>query len=124
MTKNEDKTYYKDLDGNIYDADSCDKKEQWSEHTWDDIQKDIAPPQPKKDEIIATEIIWRDSQLSVVLNRIDQYEKDQGYPVELRTSPLTAEQYNKLLQDRKLLSDYPSVKNFPLVERPVLLELV
>ncbi|QUM81660.1 hypothetical protein HWV01_15910 [Moritella sp. 5] len=81
-------------------------------------------PLVAKDKAQFTEINWRDSELIKVLNRIDQYEKDQNYPAELRTSPFTAEQYNQLLQDRKLLSDYPSVEIFPFVERPVLSGLI
>ncbi|MCJ8348311.1 hypothetical protein [Moritella sp.] len=78
----------------------------------------------QKDYLFQTEIQWRDTELSKILNRVDQYEKDQNYPVELRTSPFTAEQFNQLLQDRKLLCDYPSVDNFPFVERPKLSGLV
>ncbi|SQD80454.1 hypothetical protein [Moritella yayanosii] len=73
---------------------------------------------------VKNEKSWRDAQLSRVLNRIDEYEKDQGYLVELRTSPFTAEQYHQLLQDRKILSDYPGAENFPFVERPTLSRLV
>ncbi|WP_418113410.1 hypothetical protein RJD40_10695 [Vibrio scophthalmi] len=65
------------------------------------------------------EKFWRDEQLTQVLNRIDQYEKDRGYPEEYRTSPIrTEEQYQKLLADRKLLSDYPESVNYPFGERP------
>ncbi len=43
-----------------------------------------------------------------VLNRIDQYQKDQSYPEEYRTSPITSHNdFLLLLADRKLLSDYP-----------------
>jgi len=93
--------------------------------SWNEIlnawEYDQARERPVK---VKNEKAWRDTELSKVLNRIDQYEKDQHYPVELRTSPFTAEQYNLLLQDRKLLSDYPSVENFPFVDRPVLSGLV
>ncbi|PNH88146.1 hypothetical protein [Vibrio diazotrophicus] len=64
---------------------------------------------------------WRDAELVKVLDRIDQYEKDQSYPVELRTSPIQNEDdYMKLLQDRKTLSDYPETENFPFGTRPTL----
>ncbi|WP_050799183.1 hypothetical protein [Vibrio ichthyoenteri] len=61
---------------------------------------------------------WRNAQLDSVLARLDQYEKDKAYPVELRTSPLTEEQYMTLLQDRKRLSTYPQSNGFPFGERP------
>lgn len=102
-----------------------------TEHDWFSPEKGFINAQPyveldkdKYERLIREETQWRDAELSKALNRIDQYEKDQGYAVELRTSPFTAQQYNLLLQDRKLLSDYPSVDNFPFVERPVLSGLV
>ncbi|MEZ9146259.1 hypothetical protein AB4138_17880 [Vibrio sp. 10N.286.52.C3] len=78
-------------------------------------QYDITRHRPYKADI---EKVWRDAEFSRVLNRIDQYERDQNYPSELRTSPLTIEQYNLLLLDRKLLSDYPNIEGFPFCERP------
>lgn len=67
------------------------------------------------------ERLWRDTSLNKVLNRIDQYEKDQDYPVELRTSPIQSnDEFLKLLNDRKLLSDYPESIDFPFGERPIL----
>ena len=64
---------------------------------------------------------WRNAALMDVINRIDQYERDQKYPVELRTSPIQNEQQlMPLLQDRKQLSDYPDTPDFPFGERPIL----
>lgn len=64
---------------------------------------------------------WRDSTLDKVLSRIDQYENDQSYPEELRTSPIQSrEDFLLLLKDRKALSDYPNIENFPFCERPKL----
>ncbi|MBU2898043.1 hypothetical protein [Vibrio hepatarius] len=64
---------------------------------------------------------WRDSELTKVLNRIDQYEKDKNYPNELRTSPISSEvDFLKLVEDRKVLSDYPDTEHFPFGERPTL----
>lgn len=63
---------------------------------------------------------WRNEELTKVLSRIDQYEKDQSYPVELQTSPLTQVQYMSLLRDRKALSGYPQSSDFPFGERPQL----
>ena len=64
---------------------------------------------------------WRDDELAKVLNRIDQYEKDQSYPENLRTSPInTHDDFILLLNDRKVLSDYPDAANFPNGERPLL----
>ncbi|EDL52610.1 hypothetical protein VSAK1_13726 [Vibrio mediterranei AK1] len=67
------------------------------------------------------EIAWRDIELTNVINRIEQYEGDQSYPVELRTSPIKSEdEFMQLLQDRKLLSDYPETPDFPFGDRPTL----
>ncbi|AYV22357.1 hypothetical protein [Vibrio mediterranei] len=67
------------------------------------------------------ERLWRDSVLDKVLSRIDQYEKDQNYPEELRTSPIKShDDFVLLLNDRKLLSDYPDTENFPFGDRPTL----
>lgn len=38
MTLNEDKKYYLDSEGNIYD-ESCKIKPEWEEKTWDEIQE-------------------------------------------------------------------------------------
>lgn len=63
---------------------------------------------------------WRDSELTRILNRIDQYEKDQRYPIEYRTSPIQDEvAYHQLLMDRKNLSNYPNTEGFPFGERPL-----
>lgn len=78
---------------------------------------DIERHRPVKEQL---EREWRDTKLSDVLNRIDQYEKDQNYPEELRTSPLSAAQFQVLLSDRKVLSDYPQTADFPFCERPEL----
>ncbi|MFN3019207.1 hypothetical protein ACK1CN_25020 [Vibrio coralliilyticus] len=80
---------------------------------------DVAPLTKAQASII--EIQWRDAELTKVLNRIDQYEKDQNYPEELRTSPIKSnEDFLKLLEDRKMLSDYPNNESFPFGERPQL----
>ncbi|WP_076589688.1 hypothetical protein [Vibrio ostreicida] len=64
---------------------------------------------------------WRDRALKEVLNRIDQYEKDQQYPEALRTSPINSDaDLLKLIEDRKVLSDYPDTEHFPFGERPTL----
>ncbi len=72
----------------------------------------------------ATEKDWRNAKLKMVLDRIDQYEKDLTYPEDLRTSPFDSDQYTCLLKDRKLLSDYPACADFPFGERPDLSGLV
>lgn len=63
---------------------------------------------------------WRDEQLRNVLDRIDQYEKDQNYEPHYRTSSLSDTEYLGLLGYRKLLCDYPDSDGFPFGERPVL----
>lgn len=89
--------------------------ESWVNGGW---QYDIERHRPFK---VAEEKSWRDAELIKVLNRIDQYEKDQGYPLELRTSPIQSEDdYMRLLQDRKALSDYPESEHFPFGLRPLL----
>jgi len=81
-------------------------------------QYDIERHRPAK---AADEKQWRDTQLKRVLDRIDQYEKDQHYPEELRTSPITNKNdFTKLLQDRKTLSDYPESAGYPFEKRPIL----
>lgn len=73
------------------------------------------------EELDRREREWRDDELAKVLSRIDQYEKDQGYPEELRTSPIaTHDDFILLLNDRKVLSDYPDAENYPSGERPLL----
>ncbi|MEI8631419.1 hypothetical protein P4S72_03375 [Vibrio sp. PP-XX7] len=80
---------------------------------------DVAPP--TKEQRIVIETKWRDAELVRVLNRIDQYEKDQNYPEALRTSPIkSSDDFLLLLNDRKVLSDYPDAETFPCGERPVL----
>ncbi|WP_170921615.1 hypothetical protein [Vibrio paracholerae] len=89
--------------------------DSWSDGQW---QYDIERHRPFK---VAEEKQWRDGELTKVLDRIDQYEKDQSYPAELRTSPIKTEaDYLKLLQDRKTLSDYPESDGFPFGQRPTL----
>ncbi|EPA0454375.1 hypothetical protein ACQZMW_002351 [Vibrio fluvialis] len=89
--------------------------DSWSDGQW---QYDIERHRPFK---AAEEKQWRDGELTRVLDRIDQYEKDQSYPPELRTSPIKTEaDYLKLLQDRKTLSDYPESDGFPFGQRPTL----
>ena len=89
--------------------------DSWIDGSW---QYDIEQKRPGKTLI---ERRWRDTELTQVLSRIDQYEKDQNYPAELRTSPIKSEaDFLKLLNDRKLLSDYPSSENFPFGKRPTL----
>ncbi|MDW6005505.1 hypothetical protein [Vibrio mangrovi] len=68
----------------------------------------------------AVEKNWRDEQLRNVLDRIDQYEKDQNYEEAYRTSPLSETEYAGLLGYRKLLCDYPESEDFPFGERPEL----
>ena len=81
-------------------------------------QYDIERHRPFK---VMEEKQWRDEEITKVINRIDQYEKDQHYPVELRTSPINNEaDFLTLLADRKALSDYPTVANFPFSNRPKL----
>lgn len=89
--------------------------DSWVDGGW---QYDIERHRPFK---ISEEKQWRNTELTKVLDRIDQYEKDQSYPVELRTSPIKTEaDYMKLLQDRKSLSDYPESEHFPFGERPII----
>ena len=92
-----------------------DPFDSWIDEGW---KYDIERHRPFK---VGEEKQWRDSELTKVLDRIDQYEKDQNYPVELRTSPIQAnEDYMRLLQDRKNLSVYPESSYFPFGERPLL----
>ncbi|WP_241669726.1 hypothetical protein [Vibrio furnissii] len=92
--------------------------DSWSDGQW---HYDIERHRPFK---ATEEKQWRDGELTKVLDRIDQYEKDQSYPAELRTSPIKTEaDYLKLLQDRKTLSDYPESDGFPFGQRPVLSNL-
>ncbi|MCG6387485.1 hypothetical protein [Vibrio fluvialis] len=87
--------------------------DSWVDDAW---SYDIERHRPVK---ASQEKQWRDSALAQVLDRIDQYEKDQKYPVELRTSPIqTEEEYLSLLQARKLLCDYPTSENYPFGDRP------
>ncbi|MBU2897682.1 hypothetical protein [Vibrio hepatarius] len=106
--------------GDIPDAHTLDKYgpyDSWS-HINQCWEYDIDRHLPFK---ILEEKAWRDSELTKVLNRIDQYEKDQGYPEELRTSPIKShDNFLRLLNDRKVLSDYPELETFPYGERPVL----
>lgn len=89
--------------------------DSWIDKGW---KYDIERHRPFK---VGEEKQWRDNELTKVLDRIDQYEKDQSYPVELRTSPIQTEaDYMLLLQDRKKLSDYPESDDFPFGERPKL----
>ncbi|MEL7290428.1 MAG: hypothetical protein AAGJ78_04750 [Pseudomonadota bacterium] len=91
--------------------------DSWQEDK-QDWQYDIERHLPFK---IEEEKAWRNDELGKVIDRIDQYEKDQQYPLELRTSPIESnEQFLRLLHDRKTLSDYPATKNFPFGDRPVL----
>lgn len=92
-----------------------DSFDSWIGGSW---QYDIERHRPYK---TSEEKQWRNSELTKVLDRIDQYEKDQSYPEELRTSPIKIEaDYMRLLQDRKSLSDYPDANNFPFGERPTI----
>ena len=63
---------------------------------------------------------WRNAELRKVLDRLDQYQKDQGIPEKYRTYCLHEEDYEVLLNERKILCDYPQTKDFPFGERPVL----
>ncbi|MCG7499382.1 hypothetical protein MHO82_21175 [Vibrio sp. Of7-15] len=84
-------------------------------------KNEIEKQQEQRTERTHIETLWRDTELTKVLNRIDQYEKDQGYPPELRTSPIQNEEdFLRLLKDRKLLSDYPQCEGFPFGARPSL----
>ncbi len=85
-------------------------------------QYDIERHRPIKEE---EEKSWRNTELTNVINRIDQYEKDQNYPEELRTSPIESEaDFLQLLKDRKALSDYTDVDGFPFGDRPQLSSFV
>jgi hypothetical protein len=88
--------------------------DSWIDEQW---QYDIERHRPIK---VAEERVWRNTVLDSVLNRIDQYEKDQSYPEALRTSTLTEAQLLLLLQDRKWLCDYPEQTDFPFSARPKL----
>lgn len=92
--------------------------DSWIDNGW---KYDIERHRPFK---ISEEKQWRDDMLVKVLNRIDQYEKDKNYPQELRTSPIQTESdFLKLVEERKILSDYPSNNDFPFGLRPVLSSL-
>lgn len=79
-------------------------------------QYDIERHRPVK---IEEEKAWRNHELTKIMSRIDQYEKDQQYAVELRTSPIeNNDQFLRLLQDRKALCDYPEAQDFPFSKRP------
>lgn len=94
----------------------CDQFDSWDESVGDWVY-DIERHRPFKEE---EERDWRDATLQSVLNRIDQYEKDQGYPENLRTSLLDEAGLLALLVDRKTLCDYPESENFPFGDRPSL----
>jgi len=116
--RNTSENYQVDELGELPDTHTLTEPEpfdSWVDGSW---QYDIERHRPFKE---IEEKQWRNGELTKVLDRIDQYEKDQSYPVELRTSPIeTEEDYMKLLQDRKVLSDYPETSNFPFGERPVI----
>ncbi|XDF78829.1 hypothetical protein AAFX60_006910 [Aliivibrio fischeri] len=128
LTDNIDKTAYSKLDDNDFIIESngelpdthtlIERKafSVWNEQSNDWIyQKELERPIK-----IIQEREWRDNQLNIVLSRIDQYEKDKNYPVELQTSLLSESQFLELLNDRKLLCDYPQQQGFPFCERPTL----
>lgn len=118
--------YAKARDGDDYQIESLgdipdthtliepDIYDSWIDEKW---QYDVERHRPFK---ITEERQWRNNELGIVLARIDQYEREQSYVEELRTSPLSSEQYQSLLQDRKALCDYPAQNNFPFCERPTL----
>lgn len=90
--------------------------DSWDERVGDWVY-DLERHRPFK---VEEERDWRDATLQSVLNRIDQYEKDQGYPENLRTSSLDEAGLLALLVDRKSLCDYPSCEGFPFCNRPSL----
>lgn len=93
--------------------------DSWTDAGW---RYDIDLERPVK---TIAERHWRDSELANALSRIDQYEKDKNYPEVLRTSPIKSDaDFLKLLQDRKVLSDYPDTPDFPFCTRPTLSGLV
>lgn len=63
---------------------------------------------------------WRDKELQRVLNKMDQYERDQRIDPSFRTSKLSEYQYTELLRYRKKLCEYPETSNFKLKTRPTL----
>lgn len=73
---------------------------------------------------IANEKAWRNSTLTEVINRMDQYNQDQNLPDEFKRSPFNQEQFLQLASDRALLSDYTETDGFPFCERPKLSGLI
>ncbi|SJN58743.1 hypothetical protein RND59_19795 [Vibrio ruber] len=96
-------------------------KERGKFTTWDETVNDWVYSQALERPIkVDEEKQWRNMVLKEVLDRIDQYEKDQNYEPHYRTSPLSETEYLGLLGYRKLLCDYPDSDGFPFGERPVL----
>lgn len=116
------------LEGQYIPLWAIESRKQFAEIKLAHVNGEILPFQTaselekeKFDNAVQEEISWRDSELNKTLNRIDQYEKDQSYPENLRTSPIkTNEDFLLLLNDRKLLSDYPDTDNFSFGDRPTL----
>ncbi|MCG9597051.1 hypothetical protein L1D15_09965 [Vibrio sp. Isolate25] len=97
------------------------KYDVWNEASkcWEYSQEKERPTKEMQERL------WRDGELTKVLSRIDQYEKDQSYPEEYRTSPIKShDDFLLLLNDRKELSDYPNTMEFPFGERPVLSQTI
>lgn len=104
-----EKTLY-DVVGDIHPAEAY----------WDDeTQTVIRHPKMVESEKLG-ERVWRNKELSSIVSKLDQYERDQRIPSEFRTTTITEYQYHEMLRYRKKLCDYPSSSNFDLKIRPTL----
>lgn len=87
---------------------------------WDEsTQTVIRDPRITKSEDLE-EKSWRNKEIQNVLNKIDQYERDQRIPHEFRTTKLNESDYHNLLRYRKSLCEYPETNNYTLKIRPQL----
>ncbi|MDD9178424.1 MULTISPECIES: hypothetical protein [Aliivibrio] len=128
LTDNIGEIAYSKLDYNDFVIESNDELpdthtliERKAFSAWNEQSNDWIYQQELERPIkIIQEREWRDNELNIVLSRIDQYEKDKNYPVELQTSLLSESQFLELLNDRKSLCDYPQEPSFPFCERPAL----
>ena len=63
---------------------------------------------------------WRNTELTRVISKLDQHDRDMRIPSEFRTTSLNEHQYHELLRYRKKLCEYPESSNFAIRIRPTL----
>ncbi|MEZ9604254.1 hypothetical protein AB4274_13660 [Vibrio sp. 10N.261.55.A10] len=111
--------YYLDVDGQIYDAETCRFKQGMKTLTWEEAELYTTIPQ----ERLEKERRWQKSELNKVERLVSDYKQDNDIPLiysELRISSLTEGDYYSLLGDRKLLTEYLVQSDFPDCGRPIL----